>query len=186
MREAAWFNEFLILRNNHSLWLRILQVLDRCVLNCSRLSRVTPRYLYVSTLASVWPSIFTTGTDGFLAYVKSIDLVLLTFMVSRLLLHQQTILSMSCCILLLILAILVPVQVSTVSSAYSPMSEFKSLTSCHCLSLGLSGRASMTHIESTTRHGKMNRPTHAVADPGGGGRGAPLRGFCWGFLLVSI
>ena len=79
----------------------------------------------MSTLASVWPSIFTTGADGFLAYVKSIDLVLLTFMVSRLLLHQQTILSMSCCILLLILAILVPVQVSTVSSAYSPMSEFK-------------------------------------------------------------
>ena len=45
------------------------EVLDRCVLNCSRLSRVTPRYLYVSTLASVWPSIFTTGVDGFLAYM---------------------------------------------------------------------------------------------------------------------
>ena len=29
-----------------------------------------------------------------------------------------------------------------------------SLTSCHCLSLGLSGRASMTPIESTTQHGK--------------------------------
>ena len=28
----------------------------------------------MSTLASVWPSIFTTGDDGFLAYVKSIDL----------------------------------------------------------------------------------------------------------------
>ena len=33
----------------------------------------------------------------------------------------------------------------------------------------LSGSASMTHIESTTQHGKMN--THAVADPGGGGGG---------------
>ena len=42
----------------------------------------------------------------------------------------------------------------------------------------------MTHIESTTQHGKMN--THAVADPGGGGRGPPPSEVFVGFFCLSV